>query len=170
MLNWWGIGEAYKESPAIGWTLVTFGIFAGLLFKFVKKPAAVYLQERSDHIKTAIEEAQVAKHDAALKLQQYERRLLDLDSEISKMKSEFAHQGELERARLQEEAEKIAELIRKESEETLKAEVVKALIKLKQEIAQKILAKAAEHLHMDSQKSEQRYADFAGDIGCEVSV
>lgn len=146
MLNWWGIGSAYKDSPAIGWTLITFVIFVAFITKFAKKPLGAFLQERSDLIKNSIEEAKRAKLDAAAKLKQYEQRLLELDAEIIKMRSDFQHQGELERARLQQDAEKIAEQIRKESEQSLKAEVAKALHALKQEIAEKILATAQKNL------------------------
>lgn len=146
MLNWWGIGSAYKESPAIGWTLITFAIFVAFIIKFTKKPLGDFLQQRSDHIRNSIEEAKRAKLDAAAKLKQYEQRLLELDAEILKMKSDFKHQGELERARLKQDAERIAEQIRKESEQSLKAEVAKALHALKQEVAEKILATAQKNL------------------------
>lgn len=149
MLNWWGIGSAYKESPAIGWTLITFVIFVAFVVRFAKKPLALFLQERSDHIKNSIEEAKRAKLDATAKLKQYEQRLLELDVEIAKMKSDFHHQGELERARLKQEAEKIAEQIRKESEQSLKAEVAKALHALKREVAEKILASAQKNLSLN---------------------
>lgn len=148
MLNWWGIGSAYQNSPAIGWTLVTFVIFLLIIRHFVKTPLALFLKTRSQEIKTAIEEAKIAKLDAEAKLKQYEQRLLDLDAEILKMKSDSQHQGELERARLQQEAQKIAEQIQKDSEQTLKAEVSRAILLLKQEIADKILAKAKQNLNL----------------------
>jgi F-type H+-transporting ATPase subunit b len=151
MLNWWGIGSAYKNSPALGWTLVTFAIFLAVLIKFAKKPLSDFLLERSLNIKNAIEEARRAKLDAEAKLKQYEQRLLDLDAEISQMRADFQHQGELERARLKQEAEKIAEQIRKESEQSLKAEVAKALQALKQEVAEKILANAQKNLSLNAE-------------------
>lgn len=148
MLNWWGLGSAYKSTPAIGWTLVTFGIFAFLVKYFAQKPLAAYLKSRSEEIKNAIEEAKQAKQDAQNKLRQYEQRLLDLDTEILKMKSDFEHQGQLERARLKQEAEKIAEQIRKDSEQTLKAEVSRSVMLLKQEIAEKIILTAQQNLSL----------------------
>ncbi len=160
MLNWWGLGSAYKESPAIGWTLVTFTIFVGLLFRFVKKPAALYLKTRSENIKNAIEEAKIAKLDAAAKLKQYEQRLLELDAEILKMRTDFQHQGEQERARLKQEAEKIAEQIRRESQESLKAEISRAMLALKQEIADKILRAAQQDLALTPEQDAKLCASF----------
>lgn len=160
MLNWWGIGSAYKNNPALGWTLLTFCIFLALVIRFTKKPLALYLQQRSDTIKNAIEEAKIAKLDAANKLKQYEQRLLDLDAEILKMKSDFVHQGELERARLKQEAEKIAEQIRKESEESLKAEVSRALLVLKQEVADKVISLASKNLNITPELDTQLCSSF----------
>lgn len=151
MLNWWGIGSAYQDSPAIGWTLVTFVIFLLIIRHFVKTPLALFLKTRSQEIKTAIEEAKLTRLDAEAKLKQYEQRLLDLDAEILEMKSDSQHQGALEHARLQQEAEKIAAQIRKDSEQTLKAEVSRAILLLKQEIAEKILAKAKQNLNLTSE-------------------
>lgn len=164
MLNWWGLGSAYENSPAIGWNLITFAIFVGIVFRFSKKPAALYLKQRSDHIKNSLEEAQLAKSDAKVKLKQYEQRLLDLDGDITKIKSDFKHQGELERAKLKQEAEKIAGQIRKESDESLKAEVARALLRLKQEIADKILLTASRNLHLTQGQDAKLCASFVDQI------
>ena len=155
MLNWWGIGSAYKESPAIGWTLVTFVIFVLIIRHFVKQPMAVFLTTRSQMIKQGIEEARNAKLDAAQKLKQYEQRLRDLDAETIKIKSDFEHQGQLERAMLKTEAEKIAEQIRKDAELTLKAEVSRMVLVLKQEIAAKIISSAQKNLNLTSELDQK---------------
>ncbi|MEI6805029.1 MAG: ATP synthase F0 subunit B [Myxococcaceae bacterium] len=160
MLNWWGIGSAYKNSPAIGWTLLTFGIFVFFVIRFTKKPLALFLEERSDNIKNAIEEAKLAKLDAAAKLKQYEQRLLDLDAEILKMKSDFQHQGELERSRLKLDATKIAEQIQKESAESLKAEVSRALLDLKQEIAHRVLLAASKNINLTPELDRSLCSSF----------
>ncbi|MES2503575.1 MAG: ATP synthase F0 subunit B [Myxococcota bacterium] len=162
-INWWGLGSAYQDNPAIGWMLVTFFIFLGFLWHFAKKPVATYLQNRSDEIRLAIEEGRRARLDAEAKLQECERRLLELDNEIARMKSDFLTQGELERNRLKLEAEQIALQIQKDSQQTLKAEVTRALHELKQEIAAKILTAAESNLPLGEALDTKLYANFVRD-------
>ncbi len=164
MLNWWGLGSAYKENPAIGWMLVTFGIFIFLLKHFAQKPLSDFLQARSVGIKNAIEEGRIARQEAAAKLAQYERRLLELDSEIARLKADFAHQGELEKSRLKLEAEKVAAQMLKDAEQTLKAEVSRALRELKAEIALKLMDSAKASLGVKADLDAGLLKSFAADI------
>ncbi|MBH1989523.1 MAG: ATP synthase F0 subunit B [Myxococcaceae bacterium] len=168
MLNWWGIGPSYRESPAIGWVLLTFAIFLFLLYRFARTPLRTYLEDRSNRIRTAIQEAQIAREDAARKLSQYESRLAELDAEIASMKLDFQNQGKQEQARLQEEAEKIAELIRTESQETLKAEILRTVAKLKRDLAEKVLGSALEHLKLDPEHEPKRLAHFIRESRMEL--
>lgn len=162
MLNWWGIGSAYQESPAIGWTLITFVIFILIIRYFIKQPLAVFLATRSQMIEQSIEEAKKAKIEAAEKLRQCEQRLLALDAETAKIKADFERQGELERARLKTEAEKIAEQIQKDTELTLRAEVSRMILKLKQDIADKIILSAQKNLFLSPEIDQKLCHRFVG--------
>ena len=99
-LNWWGVGAAYHENPAIGWTLLTFVVFIGLIRYFSKEPLSVFLEKRRKKIKNSIEEAAQARLKAEEELRSYEKRLSELAGWIQKMKADFERQGESERARL----------------------------------------------------------------------
>jgi F-type H+-transporting ATPase subunit b len=164
MLNWWGLGSAYKENPAIGWMLLTFGVFIFLIRHFVRKPLGEFLQARSAGIKNAIEEGRLAREEAAAKLAQYERRLLELDAEIARLKADFAHQGELEKAKLKLEAEKVAAQMMKDAEQTLKAEVSRALHELKAEIALKLMDSAKASLGGKADLDAGLLKNFSADV------
>lgn len=164
MLNWWGLGSAYQNNPAMGWMLVTFSIFLFATYRFIRRPLADYLQARSDAIRNAIQEGARAREEAESKLKLYENRLLQLDAEIAKMKADFAHQGELEKARLKIEAEQIAGQMLKESEQSMKAEVSRALHDLKKEVADKILASAHQKMPLGSLMDSKLVTRFSGEL------
>ena len=155
-INWWGIGSAYKDAPALGWYALSFVIFLFLLVRFVRKPLVLYLETRALDIKNAIEEAAIAKNEAKERVKEYEARLSALDGEIEKLKVEFLRQGELEQAEFEKSARLLAEQIAREAEDNLASEVRRALLSLKSEMADAIIALARTQL----EKSTDAGADL----------
>jgi F-type H+-transporting ATPase subunit b len=145
-INWWGIGSAYSDAPALGWFLLTFAIFLFAVVYFVRKPLLLYLETRALDIERAIEEAKKAKAEAERRVGEYEARLRALDGEIEKLKAEFLKQGEQEKAAFERSAAQLAAQIAKEAEDNLASEVRRALFSLKSDMADAIIGLARRQL------------------------
>lgn len=140
LINWWGLGSAYKDTPALGWYMLTFVIFIWALVYFARKPMMLLLETRALNVEKAIEEAKRAKTQAEEKIAKYELRLKALDGEIANLKSEFLKQGEIEKAAFEKSANDLAVQIAKEAEDNLASEVRRALLSLKSEMAEAIIS------------------------------
>ena len=56
--NWWGMGEQYANTPALGWLTITFLIFVGVLVFFGRPAIKRHLNTRADvRIKTMLSAA-----------------------------------------------------------------------------------------------------------------
>jgi F0F1-type ATP synthase membrane subunit b/b' len=152
-INWWEFGN--KHAPALGWTYITFFVFVGLIIYLVRKPLQIYLEARAFDIKRAIEEAKKAKEDALSRMAQYEAKLSALDAEIESMKNEFILRGQQEKAAFEKAAAHLSEQITKEAEENLVSEVRHALLSLKSDMADAVIASARAQLD----ESEDRAAE-----------
>lgn len=148
-INWWGLGSEYAHEPAIGWSFVTFLIFIGLIVWFARKPFSLYLQARAKRIKTAIEEAQLAKRQAEERVQEYEGRLKRLDAEIAQMKADFTKQGEKEKELILQAAKRLSEQIEKDVHDTIQAELRHAKTSLSTETAHLVVEAVMQKLSQD---------------------
>lgn len=145
-INWFGIGEQYKESPALGFLIITFLIFAGLVIYFARKPMNEHLASRADEIKRTIEEAAKAKEAAEARARAAEARLAKLEQEISTMRADIENQGKAEIARLEQAGKTAAERIAKDAEDTIAAETLRAQNTLQQEAVRLALNLAEQRL------------------------
>ena len=145
-LNWWGLGKAYAEKPAIGFLGISFLVFAAGVIYFVRKPLASHLETRADTVKKAIEEATQAKLDAERRARDAEQKLANLDGEMQKLKAEFETQGKAEHARLEAAAHDASARIAKDAEDTITAEIERARQALQREAARLALKLAEERI------------------------
>lgn len=139
-INWWDLSN--KEAPALGWYLITFVLFVGIIVRYLRKPLALYLEARTLEIRKAMEEAKLAREAAQAKMAEYEKKVAALDAEIAQLKSDFMTRGEQEREAFEKSAHKMAQQITKEAEENLVTEVRHALMSLKSDMADAIIASA----------------------------
>jgi F-type H+-transporting ATPase subunit b len=145
-INWWGLGKEYAHAPALGLLFVTFFVFLfGLVF-LLKMPLQVHLENRSDLVKKAIEEARRAKDAAEARARDAEQKLRDLDDEIQKMKRDFETQGKAEAERIEKVAHAAASRIQKDAEDTIAAERERAMQVLRAEAAKLALQLAEERI------------------------
>lgn len=140
--NWWGIGEQYKDTPALGLMAVTFLVFLVGLIALLKKPLNIYLENRADTVKKAIEEARRAQDDAERRAREAEQRLAALDVEVQRLKSDFEAQGKAEAERLEKVGRDTAARITKDTEDTIAAEIERAQQALRAEAARLALEAA----------------------------
>jgi len=140
--NWWGLGSEWAHAPALGFLMVTFVVFLGLLHAALKKPLSGYIEQRSNDVRNALEEAQKAKANAEAKAAEYEDRLAKLDGELDQLKNDFRARGDAEVKRLEAAGQAAAERILKDAEDTISAEFEKAQTALKLEASRLALSVA----------------------------
>jgi F-type H+-transporting ATPase subunit b len=131
-------GEIIKQA-------INFLLLAGVLVYFLRKPFSSFLKERSELLRKAIDDAAMARAEAAEKLAAIETRTAKLADEIAGMNAKMDGEAAAEARRLQETAAVEISRIRAQSEFTGEQEVKKAREELRREAAL-LSARAAEEL------------------------
>lgn len=152
-----GINLGYVVSQIFNFTLL-----AVLLYFVAYKPVLKMLDERSDRIKTGLEDAEKASRRAAEMEQEFERRLAEARKEGQEIMSQATQMSE--KARL-EILEKAREEARAEIEKT-KVEIVRerelAMADLRQQVADLSLTISEKVIGetIDESKQRQLIAEF----------
>merc|ERR1739848_71154 len=81
-INWWSLGEEFKHSPALGFSLITFIIFIGIAFYYSKKRVNRFFHKRHLKIKKRINKNKIFCENAEYYLSRFEKKKKLLDFEI----------------------------------------------------------------------------------------
>ncbi len=146
----------------IVWTIISFVVFAGVLGRYAWRPIINALTEREDKIRTAIEQAERARAEAADILKKNEENIARADAEYQKAIRESRALAEkvkeemLAKARLQadQELQRAGEEIRRNvdaARKQLRTEVADLAVKA----AEKILEES-----IDEQKQKRLVTSF----------
>ena len=125
--------------------LVNFGILLLILAKLGGPVARKTAQDRSDQIKTALEEAAALRAAAQAKLDEYGKKLAAADGEIAAMVEGIRKDAESEKQRVIAAADAQAIAMKKDAEERIAAEIDRARASLSREVSRAASA-AAEKL------------------------
>ena len=140
-VNWWGWDD---HAPPVGWFIVDFIIFVGLLVYFTKRPVAESLKERSIGIKLAIENAKKSYTGAQENSCFYAEKNANLEKEVTELKAHSKDAGITERDTRIANAKAYGERMREDAQKVIDQELEKAHVRLKNTVAQKALALAEE--------------------------
>ncbi len=132
-INWWHLGAAYKDSPALGWLTMTFVIFVYGVCRVIKTPLSLYLETRSKDIRRQIEEGRLAKIESEKKLKLYDEKLRSLGQEIEKMKENFTEQAHAEKLERERQAREMEVRIIRDTEDTIRANIERTKNRLAEE-------------------------------------
>ncbi len=128
---------------------VNFGILAGGLYYFLRKPAAAALANRQETVRKALEDARKAQEAAEAKYREYQQKVAALDAEVEQIRADFKAEGERQHERILAEAAQAAESLRAQAERAAENEVKRARDELRTraaelavQLAEEILAKA----------------------------
>ncbi len=102
-----------------------FILFGGIAF-LVKKPLQTFLETRREDMAGKLREAQQKQAEAERRLAEYGQKLEHLEEEIGRVVKSFEAQGEADRLRLVQEADKAVERLVREVDFTIRQESVKA--------------------------------------------
>lgn len=128
--------------------MANFFILVFLLYRFLFNPLQNMMKKREEEITSALDEAALAKKEAALAQQEYEEKTSNIDSEIAARKNEARIVIEQTRQQMLQEVRTQIDHLRHQTEETLSALRAEAIQQHKQEIAD-LVAKFAREMMSD---------------------
>ncbi len=151
-INWWK-WDAHKLP--LGWFIVDFVIFAGLLVHFVKKPMAAAFENRHKTIKKTIEDNEKAHADARQSHDEFQSKLANVDAEGNALIERSKSDGALERDKMIEDAQAYSERIKGDSGAIIDQEYTQASVRLQAFAALGALRDAEERLKANITDGDQ---------------
>lgn len=142
--------------------VINTGIVAAVLYKLLKKPVTTYFKTRRENIQKLLEEMEQKREEAERKCAEYKAKLALLDQEAEKIIQEYIAQGEREKAKIIEAAERQANYIKQQARLAIQQEVKAAKDELREEVAE-LTVKAAEDIlkqRMDMGDHERLVEEF----------
>ena len=154
-----GGGHAAMPLDQILWEMgikvLDVAIIAFFGFKFLSKPIAKAMADRSAAVRAAVEEATAGRREAEARLAEFQARAAGLDLEIEALRSQAAAGMERERAILINEGKDAAERVAQHARETIRQEVAKARTELHREAAELAVRLAEEHVRSTMTAADQ---------------
>ncbi|MCK5341609.1 MAG: ATP synthase F0 subunit B, partial [Desulfobulbaceae bacterium] len=127
------------------WRVMNFTVLVVILVLALKKPIVNGLKGRRQGIQQQFDELEARKSEAEQTYKEYEGRLAKLDDEVSRIIEAAVAQGESEKVRIIEDANRAAEDIKRQAENAVQHEITEAKKNLKDDVAEQA-AKMAEEL------------------------
>jgi F-type H+-transporting ATPase subunit b len=150
-------GISPEKMQDLIWRSVNFVVFAGILIKLVAKPAKAFFQKRSQDVAQTLEDLEAKKLAAQEALKAAEVRLAEVAKEHGAIIKQYVAEGEMERSKILDKANAVAERIKEMARVSIDQETQKAAQGLKEEIVDQ-----ATQLATDLIKEKATYADQQG--------
>jgi F-type H+-transporting ATPase subunit b len=152
-----GHGISPEKIQDLIWRTVNFVVFAGILIKLVAKPAKNFFSQRSQDVSTNLEELEAKQAAAEAAVKAAETRLQEVAKERDKIIQQFIAEGEMEKSKILDKAELVAERIKEMAAFTIQQETKKASQDLREEVVG-----LATQMATDMIKEKATYADQQG--------
>jgi F-type H+-transporting ATPase subunit b len=132
-----GGGEHHAEfsGKTFAFQLINFGILVAVLGFFGGRAINKALAARHEQMKRDLEEAVQSRAAAEARLKQQERRLGNLEKEVSALRASIKEEAIIEEKRLVEAAEEKARRIQEETKFLMNQEIKQAEIRFREEVA-----------------------------------
>ena len=152
-VNWWAWDA---HAPPVGWFIVDFILFVGLLVYFTKRPIAESFKERALGIKQSIASAKKAFMSAQENHNRYQGKVAGAEAEITKLEVESRKAGMTERDTRIKNAQLYSERMRGDAQKVINQELDKAHVRLQYVVAQKALALAEEWIRSTLSEADRK--------------
>ena len=116
------------------WRTVNFVVFAAILIKLVAKPAKKFFAQRSQGVATTLEEIEARQIASEAAVKAAEVRLAEVAKERDKVIQQYKAEGEMEKAKILDKANLVAERLKEMAVMTIAQETKKAAQGLKEEV------------------------------------
>lgn len=137
-------GEGQAKLPVA--SFVNFALLVGVIVWAARKPIRKLVGDRHDQIKTALAEAEAAKIAAQEMMRNFEKKLAGLDKEVALLLEDARVEGERERQRIIERANRAAEKIKEDARLAAEKESDRMRRELKGETLSQAATAATEQL------------------------
>ena len=137
------------------WRVLNFAVLLAILIKLLSKPIANGLRARQQSIKEQFADLEERKAEADSAYQTYEKKLESIDQEIQEIVQAAVAQGEAEKERIINDANRAAEDIKRQAEMAVQHELAEAKLKLREEVANQAVAMAEELIRKNLQEADQ---------------
>jgi len=137
------------------WRTLNFAVLLVVLIKVLSKPLANGLRARQQSIKEQFTDLEERKAEADKAYQNYEEKLAAIDQEVSDIIQAAVAQGEAEKERIIQEANRAAEDIKRQAEMAIQHELTQAKLQLREEVANQAVMMAEELIRKNLQEADQ---------------
>jgi len=139
------------------WRTVNFVVFAAILIKLAAKPAKKFFAQRTEDVATTLEELEAKVVEATTAVKTAETRLAEVARERENIIQQYMAEGQLEKAKILDKANLVAERIKAMAALSIQQEIKKATHDLRGEIVG-----MATQMATDMIKEKATYADQQG--------
>jgi F-type H+-transporting ATPase subunit b len=137
------------------WRTLNFAVLLIVLIKVLSKPIANGLRTRQQSIREEFTDLEERKVEADKAYQTYEEKLASIDQEVSDIIQAAIAQGEAEKARIIDEANRAAEDIKRQAEMAIQHELAEAKLQLREDVANQAVVMAEELIRKNLQEADQ---------------
>lgn len=137
------------------WRVLNFAGLAIILFLALKKPFSSGLTGRQHAIRDQFEELDAQKAEAEQKYKEFEAKLSGIDQEATKILEAARAQGESEKLRIIEDAQRTAGDIKRQAEMAVQHELAEATKNLREEITDQAMGIAEELIKKSFTEQDQ---------------
>ncbi|MEJ2673228.1 MAG: ATP synthase F0 subunit B [Deltaproteobacteria bacterium] len=152
-----GHGISPEKIQDLIWRTVNFVVFAAVLIKLVSKPAKKFFGDRTQEVATTLEELESQKAAAEAAVKAAEDRLHEVAQEREAIIQQYQAEGEMEKGKILDKANLVAERIKEMAAFSIQQETKKAAQDLKEEAVA-----LATQMATDMIKEKATYADQQG--------
>jgi F-type H+-transporting ATPase subunit b len=151
------------------WRTMNFAGLLAILILALKKPIANALNGRRQAIIEKFDDLEAQKNEAERIYKEYEAKLSNIDEEVNSIISSAVKQGETEKVRIIEDANRAAGDIQRQAEMAIQHELTEAKLRLRSEIAEQAVQMAEDLIKQnlkdaDQAKMVETYLDKVGAI------
>jgi F-type H+-transporting ATPase subunit b len=146
----------HKMPAPFAMSLLNFGVLLFLLGKFAAPGIKKMTADRHDVIAKQLAESAKLRDEAKIKLDEYSRKVSDLDAEIARLVDGIRLEAETEKNRVIREATERAERMKKDAEQQIQAEMARVRAELEREATLAALAVAEKLLTEKTTDADQK--------------
>jgi F-type H+-transporting ATPase subunit b len=164
-------GETPYEGPPLLLVMINFGILLILLGWKAVPPLKRYADRRHVLIKDALEEASKLREEARRKLDEYNDKIKDVETEVDQLIAGIRADAEAEKKRIIAEAERQAAALERDAQNRIAADIERARTQLEREVTAAAIAAAEKILreHMTPSDQQKLVAGFIGDLAAPAA-
>jgi len=137
------------------WRTLNFAGLLAILILTLKKPIASALHGRRQAIVEKFDDLEAQKSEAERIYKEYEAKLAKIDDEVQAIISSAVKQGETEKVRIIEDANRAAGDIQRQAEMAIQHELSEAKLTLRGEIAEQAVQMAEDLIKQNLQEADQ---------------